>query len=304
MTIINTGSRELKDKILRGITKNKLIRFFAVNSTETIRKSVNIHDLSITNAVLMGRLLSGGLMMGIDLKSDKNSLTIKIDGDGPVGKALVTSNKKGEVKGYVNNPQTEISLNPHTNSIDVAAALGKGTLTVIKDLNLKTPYMGQVELKYGTIAKDLTYYIAASEQIPSSIGLGVLIEPDGTIRQAGGFMVQLMPETPEEVILHLEENLAKFPNLTDVMDMGFSIEKIIFDFILKGFEPEILEEVEAKYKCDCSQEKFAKGLKLLSKQELEDAIEKKEILKVHCHFCNKEYKYGKKEIQQILAEIK
>jgi len=292
----------LKDKIIRGITKNKFIRFFAVNSTETVKEAVKLHNLSITNSVLFGRLLSGALMLGMDLKSEQDALTIKIDGDGPVGKAIVTANKKGEVKGYVNNPQLELSLNNETQSIDVAKAVGKGTLTIIKDLGLKNPYMGQVELKYGTIAKDLTYYFAVSEQVPSSVGLGVLIEPDGSIRQAGGFIVQLMPNTPEEVISQLEENLAKFPNLTDVMDMGLPIEKIMTDFILKGFNPEFLEEIEAKYKCNCSYRKFEKGLKLLSKEELQEAIDTNETLTVHCHFCNKDYNYGKDKIEKILAE--
>ncbi|MDO9578176.1 MAG: Hsp33 family molecular chaperone HslO [Candidatus Cloacimonadales bacterium] len=294
----------MKDKIIRGITKNKGIRFFAVNSTETVRKAVLLHNLSITNSVLLGRLLSGALMLGMELKSEQDVLTIKIDGDGPVGKALVTVNRQGEVKGYVNNPQLELALDAETKSIDVARAVGKGTLTIIKDLGLKNPYMGQVELQTGTIAKDLTYYFVASEQIPSSVGLGVLIEPDGSVRQAGGFIVQLMPETPDEVISQLEENLAKFPNLTDVMDMGFSIEKIMTDFILKGFQPEFLEEMEAKYKCNCSYKKFEKGLKLLSKQELREAIEKNETLTVHCHFCNKDYNYGKDRIVKILSEMK
>jgi len=302
MTTNNAWRRELKDKIIRGITKNKFIRFFAVNSTETVKEAVKLHNLSITNSVLFGRLLSGALMLGMDLKSEQDALTIKIDGDGPVGKAIVTANKKGEVKGYVNNPQLELSLNNETQSIDVAKAVGKGTLTIIKDLGLKNPYMGQVELKYGTIAKDLTYYFAVSEQVPSSVGLGVLIEPDGSIRQAGGFIVQLMPNTPEEVISQLEENLAKFPNLTDVMDMGLPIEKIMTDFILKGFNPEFLEEIEAKYKCNCSYRKFEKGLKLLSKEELQEAIDTNETLTVHCHFCNKDYNYGKDKIEKILAE--
>jgi molecular chaperone Hsp33 len=303
MTNINAWRRELKDRIIRGITKNKFIRFFAVNSTETVKEAVELHNLSITNSVLFGRLLSGGLMLGMDLKSAQDSLTIKIDGDGPIGKALVTANKYGEVKGYVNNPQLELSLNEDSQLIDVAKAIGKGTLTIIKDLGLKNPYSGQVEIKYGTIAKDLTYYFAASEQVPSSVGLGVLIDPDGSVRQAGGFIVQLMPDTPDEFIVQLEENLAKFPNLTDVMDMGFSIEKIIADFILKGFNPEFLEEIEAKYKCNCSFKKFEKGLKLLSKKELQEAIDTNEILTVHCHFCNKDYNYGEDKIKKILSEM-
>ncbi len=291
------------DKILRGITKNKYIRFFAVNSTTTVQKAVELHNLSITNAVLLGRLLSAALMMAIDLKSNQDSLTIKIDGDGPVGKALATANGQGEVKGYVKNPQLELPISLQTQSIDVAGAIGRGTLTIIKDLGLKNPYLGQVELQTGTIAKDLTYYFVASEQIPSSVGLGVLIEPDGSVRQAGGFIVQLMPETPEEVISKLEQNLAKFPNLTDVMDMGLPIEKIITDFILKGFQPQFLKEVEANYVCGCSYQKFEAGLKLLSRQELQEAIEKDETMTVHCHFCNKDYHYKKEKIQKILAEF-
>ncbi len=242
-------------------------------------------------------------MMGIDLKADKNSLTIKFDGDGPIGKTLVTSNRTGEIKGYVNNPKMELPINTETNTIDVKTAIGNGTLTIIKDLGMKNPYTGQVEIKHGTIAKDLTYYFATSEQVPSSVGLGVLIEQDGSIRQAGGFIVQLMPDTPEEVITQLETNLSKFPNLTDVMDMGFSIEKIISEFILKGFKPEFLEEIEAKYKCGCSYKKFENGLKLLSKMELQEAIEKDEELIVHCHFCNKDYKYGKARITKILETM-
>jgi len=239
----------------------------------------------------------------IDLKSDTDSLTIKIDGDGPIGKALVTAVKNGSVKGYVNHPQMELSLNAENNSIDVASAVGSGMLTIIKDLSLKNPYIGQVELKYGTIAKDLTYYFVTSEQIPSSVGLGVLIEPDGSIRQAGGFIIQLMPDTPGDVISNLEKNLSNFPNLTDMMDMGYAIEEIIDKFILKGFEPVFLEEIEAKYKCNCSEKKFEKGLKLLSKQELQVAIDQEETLTVHCHFCNKEYHYKKDRIEKILQTM-
>ena len=294
----------MKDRVIRGITQNKAVRFFAVDSTETVQNAVDLHNLSITNAVLLGRLLSAALMLGIGLKSEKDVLTIKIDGDGPVGKALATSNLKGEVKGYVNNPQLELALNFTTKTIDVARAIGSGTLTIIKDLGLKNPYIGQVELQTGTIAKDLTYYFAVSEQIPSSVGLGVLVEPDGSVRQAGGFIVQLMPDAPEAVISQLEDNLAIFPNLTDMMDMGLSIETIITDYILKGFQPEFLKEVEAKYKCDCSYQKFETGLKLLSKQELQEAVDKNETLTVHCHLCNTDYKFGKEKIEKILQEMK
>lgn len=171
----------------------------------------------MTNSVIMGRMISAALMMAADLKSDKNVITLKIDGDGPAGVAIITARKNGYVKGYVKNPEIEILLNKQTKTFDIQKAIGRGTLTIIKDLGMKNPYIGQIELKYSTIAKDLTYYFAKSEQIPSSVGLGVMVMPDGTIKQAGGFIIQVLPEAPEKVISKIEENLAKFPNLTDMI---------------------------------------------------------------------------------------
>ena len=176
-------------------------------------------------------------------------------------------------------------------------------MTIIKDTGMKNPYIGTVELLYGTIAKDLTYYFVQSEQIPTSIGLGVLINDKKEVQQAGGFMIQLMPNTPDKVISVLEDNLEKFPNFTDVMDMGFPIEKIISDFILKGFEPIIKDTIPAQFHCDCSKEKFSEGLKLLGKKELKKAIRENEILETNCHFCNSKYKYNSEDISSILEEM-
>ena len=291
------------DRIIRGVTKDKSIRFFAIDATETIQEAVTIHHLSMTNSVIMGRMISATLMMAADLKSDKNVITIKIDGDGPVGVAIVTARKNGNVKGYVKYPEVEIPLNEQTKTFDIKSAIGNGTLTIIKDLGMKSPYIGQIEIKYGTIAKDLTLSFAKSEQIPSSVGLGVMVMPDGTIKQAGGFIIQVLPETKEDVITKIEENLAKFPNLTDIMDMGNSIEDIIPKFILKGLEPEVKETMPIKYQCDCSIEKFEDGIKLLSKKELQEAIDTNETLIIHCHFCNTDYSFDKKKIEKILGQM-
>ena len=291
------------DRIIRGITKDKSIRFFAIDATETVQEAVKIHHLSMTNSVIMGRMISATLMMAADLKSDKNVITLKINGDGPTGNAIVTARKNGNVKCYTKHPEVEVPLSEHTKTFDIKNAIGNGTLTIIKDLGMKSPYIGQIELKYGTIAKDLTFYFAKSEQIPSSVGLGVLVMPDGAIKQAGGFIIQVLPETKEEVISKIEENLAKFPNLTDMMDMGHSIEDIISKFILKGLEPKVKETAPIKYKCDCSLEKFEDGIKLLSKNELQEAIDTNETLIIHCHFCNTDYNFDKKKIEKIVEQM-
>ncbi|MDP8200817.1 MAG: Hsp33 family molecular chaperone HslO [Candidatus Tenebribacter burtonii] len=291
------------DRIIRGITKDKSIRFFAIDATKSVQEAVTIHHLSMTNSVIMGRMISATLMMAADLKSDKNVITLKIDCDGPVGTAIVTARKNGNVKGYLKYPEVEIPLNEHTKTFDIQRAIGDGTLTIIKDLGMKNPYIGQIELKYSTIAKDLTYYFAQSEQIPSSVGLGVLVMPDGTVKKVGGFIIQVLPQTSEEVISQIEENLAKFPNLTDMMDLEHSIEDIISKFILKGLEPEIKETSSVKYKCDCSKEKFEDGIRLLSKKELQEAIDTNETLTIHCHFCNTDYNFDKNKIEKILKEM-
>ncbi|MCF7858116.1 MAG: Hsp33 family molecular chaperone HslO [Candidatus Cloacimonetes bacterium] len=289
------------DRIIRGMTKDKSLRFKAIDATVTVQKAVDIHHLSMTNSVILGRMICGALMMANDLRSEQNILTLRLDGNGPAGAAIVTARKNGFVKGYIKNPELEFALNKKTGSFNIQKAIGKGTLTVSRDLGLKNPYVGQVELKYSTVAKDLTYYFVHSEQIPSPVGLGVMVQPDGSIKQAGGFIIQILPETPNEVISNLEANLARFPNLTDMMDMGYSIEDLIKKFILQDMPHEIKETTPVDYRCDCSKEKFKQGIKLLSRAELQEAIQTNETLKVHCHFCNTEYKFDRQKIETILA---
>ncbi len=293
----------LKDRIIRGITHNAYVRFFAVDATQSVQEAVKLHDLSITNSVVMGRMLSAALMMGTDLKSEKDVITLQIESDGIASGLVVTSKGAGNVKGFMPRPTVETPPNPETNSIDVKSALGNGVLKIIKELGLKTAYSGNVELLYGEIAQDLTYYYAQSEQVPTSIGLGVLIFPDGKVKKAGGFMIQLLPNTPESVIDRLEDNLNKFPNMTDMMDMGYEIEELIAKFILKDMAPKVLDTISASYKCDCSHERFKHGLRLLDKSELEKAVKDGEVLEANCHFCNKNYHYGKSDIEEILRDL-
>ncbi|MDA3884733.1 MAG: Hsp33 family molecular chaperone HslO [Candidatus Delongbacteria bacterium] len=292
----------MSDTIVRGITEDKYIRFFIVDSTDLTKKAVEMHHLSMTNTVLFGRILNAALMLGADLKGENESITVKVKGDGPSGGAVATANAKGEVKGYVYNPEVELPLTELRKDFNVKEALGKGMLSVIKDLGMKTPHTGQVELIYGTVAQDLTYYFAKSDQIPSSVGLGVLINPDGTVQRSGGFIIQLMPDTPEDVIVKLENNLAVFPNLTDVMDMGYSIKKIISEMILKGFGVKYTDEITAQFKCGCSESKMKQSLKLLPKEDLEDIYNTQETVEVKCQYCNTAYIFKKDIVEKILDQ--
>jgi molecular chaperone Hsp33 len=292
----------VKDRVIRGLGAASHVRFFAVDATQTCRYAQQIHQLTPTTAIILGRLLAAGAIMGADLKASSDVLTLKITSEGPVGGAIVTTRGTGALKGYVQQPEIDV-LDESKTYHDIPAAIGGGVLTIIKDLGLKEPYVGQVDLRYGEIAQDLTYYYVQSEQIPTSIGLGVLLDAQGAVRKAGGFMVQLMPDTPPEVIDALEQNLNHFPNLTDMMDMGHEIETLITDFILKGQDARILETKDIAYRCDCSRQKFQNGITLLGKEELTQAVADGETLTVQCHFCNTSYDFTPEEINQIIQEL-
>lgn len=293
----------MSDRIIRGIAGNNQVRFLGVDCLDTVKEAQSVHNLSISTSVLVGRLLAAGLMMGIEHKSEKETVTVKINGNGIVKTVIVTSNNQGQVKAYINNGQAELPLS-ESGRIDVGGLLEKGNLTVIRDLGERQPYSGTIELKNGEVATDLSYYYSQSEQVPTAVGLGVLVEAQGEIRQAGGFIVQLMPETDEDVIEKLEKNLADLPNLTDLLDMGYQIEKILEEMVLADLAPRVMKTIPASYHCDCSQAKFEQGLRLLDKQELEEYLRKGEEVKVKCHFCNTEYHYGKASIEKILNEDK
>lgn len=231
------------NQIIRGITENKEIRFMAVTSRKVVETARKLHSLDPVSTVIFGRMLTGAILMASDLKNDDQLLTLKIDSDGIINSVLVTADRLGNVKGYIRQKNVS-ELLKSDQVIQMKEALGKGTLTVIKDLGLKKPYVGTVDLKYGTIGRDLTYYFATSEQTPAAVGLGVLLDEKDEVRQAGGFIIQMMPEASETSIKRLETNLQQFPNFTDVLDMGHDVREILDNYLLKGFAPVFFEQKE------------------------------------------------------------
>jgi molecular chaperone Hsp33 len=286
----------LADKLIRGMA-GKEARFFITDCTDLVKKASKLHNLSLGNAVVLGKLLCAGILVGANLKSEKDILTVKVDGDGPSGKAIVTVNDKSQIKGFISNSGADPESNTGRVYID-KAMLGNGSISIIKDMGLKEPYSGKTEMIYGNIAQDLTYYYVKSEQIPTSIGLGVLIFPDGSIKKAGGFIVQMMPGYNEKTVEIIENNLKSFPNLTDVLDMGYSLEHIIENMILKGLDIEFYNSSEPVYKCGCSRAKMKNVVKLLNKKEIEDSLKSPGFIEVNCHFCNRSYKFTRENLSK------
>jgi len=292
------------------MTKDKHLRFFGVNARDTVQAAVDLHYLSITCSVALGRLLIGGLLMAADMKNEMDLLTLRVDGDGAIGTLLVTAGlrlnppypplQRGElvVKGYVQNPQVELPMN--VKGFSISLAIGSGSLSVIKGLTNSPPYIGQIELISGEIGEDLCYYYRQSEQIDTVINLGILIDSDAHIRQAGGIMVQCLPETPKDIIAKLNENVSKFPNLSDFMDMGHSIEDILEKYIFKGIPIDIFEQKPVSYYCDCHKSRFYDGIKMLGKEEIQEIINEKEEIVAECHFCNKKYSFSKEELESMI----
>ena len=227
---------------------------------------------------------------------------MKIDSIGSVKKVIAVAKNDGSVKTLIDNPSYEQPLNPETKRIDIKSALGKGNLQIIKDMGLKNSYKSQIELKYGEIAQDLAYYFAKSEQIPTSIGLGVLVMPGGEIKQAGGFIIQVMPGAKAEDIDLIEKNIRSFPNLTDVMDMGYKIEKILTNFILKNLKVEIKKTIHAKYHCECNLKKMEKVIKTLGEKEIRKNIDMKKPITVLCDFCQDKYIFSPEKLNEIIKE--
>ena len=293
----------MKDKVIRGISKDKFIRFFAVNSKTTVQTAVNIHNMSITNSVIFGRLANAAIMMAADLKGESAQLSLQIQSDGIINNVLAVASPDGNLKGYMANPQQEFPINKGTHTFDVRNAIGNGNIKVIKKTSEKTPYIGIVELLYGTISQDIAHYFVQSEQIPTAISLGVLMNPDGSIQQSGGFLIQLLPDTPLDYIEKIENAIKKLPNFTDLMDMNYSIEKIMQEILLKNFDVKITKTSPIYYHCGCSKRKFLDGIKLLGKNELQDAVKKSETITAECSFCNKVYLFTPNELNKIIKDI-
>lgn len=288
----------MSDYIVRATAANAQIRAFAVNSKEMAEKARAIHNLSPVATAALGRLMSGAVMMGAMMKGDKDLLTIQVSGDGPIGGLTVTADSKGNVKGYVNEPQVMLPPSP-AGKLDVGGAVGRGMLRVIKDMGLKEPYIGQTDLQTGEIAEDLTYYFASSEQVPSCVGLGVLMEKDNTVRQAGGFIIQLMPFADEAVIAKLEEKLAAFSSVTTVLNEGKTPEEMLA-LLLGDLELEITDIMPVQFFCNCDKNRVEKALISIGKKDMEEMIADGKDIEVNCHFCNTAYCFTPDELKKML----
>lgn len=288
----------MSDKIIRLTAANAAIRAFVADTRQTVQTAFDRHKTSPVMTAALGRTLTAAAMMGVMQKNDSDLLTIQISGDGPAGKITVTANAKGEVKGFASEPLVLIPLKPN-GKLDVSGAIGNGTLTVIKDLGLKEPYTGTTTLVSGEIAEDITYYFVASEQVPSSVGLGVLVDTDYSVRQAGGFIVQLMPFAEDSVIDRLEANLASISSVTTMLEEGM-LPMDIANKILDGFDIEVVGESEPSFKCNCSRERVHNALSTLNKNEIKSMIADGDSVNVHCDFCNTDYEFTVSQLKDIL----
>lgn len=290
------------DYMVRAMAADGALRAFAAVTTDMVETARSAHETSPVATAALGRTLTGAVMMGSMLKGEKDLVTLQIRGDGPLEGIIVTADSLGHAKGYVYNPNVLIHANDK-GKLDVGGAIGRGTLTVIKDMGLKEPYQGTIDLQTGEIAEDLTYYFAASEQVPSAVGLGVLMNRGNTVRQAGGFIIQVMPFAPEEVTDKLEQRLAKLKPVTTMLDEGMTPERILQE-VLMDMDVEFTEKQEISFKCDCSRERVERALISVGAAELEDMIKDGKPVEAGCQFCNKTYTFEVEDLKKLKASAK
>ena len=291
-----------KDYIVRASLANDSVRAFAISSTHLVAEARERHKTLPVVTAALGRLLSAGAIMGSMMKGDKDIVTISLKGDGPAGYITVTANSHGHVKGFPGNPNVDIPRK-YAGKLDVGAAVGRGLLTVSYDLGLKEPYSGQVEIQTGEVAEDLAYYFTASEQLPSAVGLGVMVDTDSSVKHAGGFIVQLLPDAPEDVIELLEKKLANLEPVTAMMEKGMTPEDML-SYIFEGVDIEFTERHDVEFYCDCSNEKVKRALAAISDKDLQDIVNDGEDIEVKCYFCNTAYKFSIADIKDILSSRK
>ena len=290
----------MSDYIIRATAAGGQIRAFAATTRELVEEARKAHNTSPVATAALGRLLTAGAMMGCDMKGEEDLLTLKIQGDGPIQGLMVTADSHGHVKGYAFNP--EVMLPPNSQGkLDVGGSLGLGVLSVIKDIGLKEPYVGQTILVTGEIAEDLTYYFATSEQVPSSVALGVLMNKDNTVCQAGGFIIQLLPGASEEMITQLEERLKEISSITTLLDQGDTPEMIL-EHILGQFGLEINDRLPVDFHCNCTKERVEKALISVGKKDIQEMINDGKPIEVNCHFCNKNYEFSVDELENMLEK--
>lgn len=291
----------MNDYIVRATAADSQIRVFAATTAEMVETARQHHNTSPVATAALGRLLAAGAMMGSMMKNDSDVLTIQIRGDGPLGGITVTADSSANVKGYVNNP--DVMLPAKNGKLDVGGAVGIGLLQVIKDMGLKEPYVGQTILVSSEIAEDLTYYFANSEQVPSSVGLGVLMNHDNTVRRAGGFIIQLMPFASEDTISRLERSLEDVTSVTELLNKGYTPEQLLQE-IVGDLGLEIADTVPTRFYCDCSKEKVEKVVASIGKKDLQEMIDDGEDIEVKCHFCDAAYNYTVEELKDIMKRSK
>ncbi|GKU84998.1 Hsp33 family molecular chaperone HslO [Niallia sp. NCCP-28] len=292
----------MSDYLVKALAFNDQVRAYAIKSTETVAEAQRRHYTWPTASAALGRAISATAMLGALLKGDQK-LTVKIDGGGPIGLILVDGNAKGEVRGYVTNPQTHFDLNEH-GKLDVRRAVGtEGTLSVVKDIGMRDYFTGQVPIVSGELGEDFTYYLVTSEQVPSSVGVGVLVNPDNSILAAGGFIIQLMPGTDDETITAIEKRLGEIPPISKLIQKGLSPEQILEE-IFGANNMKIIEKMPVSFTCTCSKDRFSNAIISLGNDEIEDMIATDEKAEAHCHFCNEKYLFTKSELEALLSEAR
>lgn len=290
----------MSDYIARATGANETVRAFAINSGEMVAEARERHRTFPVVTAALGRLMSATAMLGSMMKGEDDKLTVTMKGDGPIGQMTVTVDSHGNVKGFPANPSVDIPLK-YAGKLDVGAAVGAGTMTVSMDLGLKEPYNGQVELQTGEIGDDFAYYFTVSEQTPSAVGLGVMINKDSTVRHSGGFIIQMMPDAEEETIALLEQNLQKAGSVSQMMEQGMTPVDML-NTLLEGLQPEILETTPVQFHCGCSKEHVSRALSTIQTGELDQMIQEGESIEVKCHFCNSTYHFTVEELKEILAQ--
>lgn len=292
----------MKDYLIRGMDKTGRIRVFVASTTNMVEEARKVHNTSPTATAALGRSLTASTLMGTMMKNEEDTLTLKISGNGPGGTILVVAKNNGNIKGEIMNPQADVPSRAD-GKLDVGRLVGnEGTITIIMDLGLKEPYVGLSNIVSGEIAEDLAHYYAYSEQQPTVVSLGVLVDKDISVRAAGGYIIQLLPGCSEEDIVAIEEALKEVKPVSALIDEGLSPEDIL-NIIFKDFEMQILEKKEIQYKCDCSKEKIKEIIKSLGKKEIQDMIEEDQGAEVVCHFCNTNHKFDDKELEKIMIDI-
>ena len=292
----------MSDYLVRALAFNNKVRAFSVRTTDTVGEAQRRHETWPTASAALGRTMTAGVMMGAMLKGE-DKITVKVEGKGPIGAIMVDSNAKGEVRGYASHPQTHFELNEH-GKLDVRRAVGTdGMLTIVKDLGMRDFFTGSVPIVSGELGEDFTYYFAASEQVPSSVGLGVLVNPDNSILAAGGFIIQLMPGIEDETITIIEEKLKTMEPVSKLIARGLSPEELLQE-ILGAENVRVLDQMPVSFECNCSKERFSAAILGLGITEIQEIIEEDGKAEAQCHFCMEKYHFSQEELESYIDEIR